>query len=75
LIPSRSTNSCASPATLGHTQVSWFRHFFRHAYGVPLNASELETHLRRLAAAHPKLRAQLGGFLEHLRAGARSLEK
>jgi uncharacterized protein YutE (UPF0331/DUF86 family) len=43
-----------------------FRHFLRHAYAVELDRSELTRTAAHLGAAHPRLRRELGDFIELL---------
>ena len=44
-----------------------FRHFFRHAYGVTLDLGELEGHGRAVLDTDRIVRADLQGFLDHVR--------
>lgn len=45
-----------------------FRHFFRHAYDVPLDPRELARHASDLRELHPRLQAALVKFVEFARA-------
>ena len=44
-----------------------FRHFFRHAYGVPLDFSQLQSNLHRAVQVKPQLDKDFDRFLEVLR--------
>jgi hypothetical protein len=44
-----------------------FRHFMRHAYGVPLDARRLAELADLAHALHPELRGDLLGFIAALR--------
>jgi len=44
-----------------------FRHFFRHAYSVGLDAPRLQRHAERLAAQHAAFRRHLEDFLAFVR--------
>lgn len=56
------------PAVLGQTSAALlrealaFRHFFRHAYAVPLDPHRLEPLARRLLSGRPALNADLDAF-------------
>jgi hypothetical protein len=44
-----------------------FRHFFRHAYGVPIDVAQLQSNLDRARGLRPLLDRDLNSFLEILR--------
>ncbi|MGD1904611.1 MAG: hypothetical protein ACFB0C_01300 [Leptolyngbyaceae cyanobacterium] len=48
-------------------QLRAFRHFFRHAYGVPLDFEQLRSNLERVLAVKPLLEQDCDRFLQHLR--------
>jgi hypothetical protein len=52
-----------------------FRHFFRHAYAVALDAGKLELEMKRLLAAAPHVAAALDRFDEHLAATEAELSR
>jgi hypothetical protein len=51
-----------------------FRHFFRHAYAVSLDAAELRRHASRLQGVHPGVRQDLRGFESLVRGWIQALE-
>ncbi|GEM_PF-283927 len=50
-----------------------FRHFFRHAYGVPLNWDKVRVHIFRIKRIYPQIREEMEGFIGFLSDLAQSL--
>jgi hypothetical protein len=45
-----------------------FRHFFRHAYGVPIDFAQLQSNLEKAKLMYPQLAKDLISFLNEIRA-------
>ena len=52
-----------------------FRHFLRHAYAVDLDTSELTRTVVHLEAVHPRLRREIGEFIELVRKMAAAIRR